>query len=284
MRTPVTSLRRLSLLALAAISVGCSGLVARTSDQLTQAVLEHDDPATVRDGAPAYLLLMDAMVNGEPGDAARLSAAAGLYAAYAGLFVDEPARQARLASRALDYATRAACASDETLCDLRSLDFDAFRAVVGAQGEDPEDAAPLFVLAQAWLIDIRARSSDWGAVADLPKAQMLLERVLALDPAQAQAQLYMGILECLRPPALGGRPEEGRAHFERALELGQGRDLGAKVQFAESYARLVFDRELHDRLLEEVLAAPTVAPRLTLQNTFAKQRARALLDSADAYF
>ena len=46
----------------------------------------------------------------------------------------------------------------------------------------------------------------------------------------------------------------------------------------------MFDRELHDRLLNEVLAAPAEAPRLTLQNTFAKQRARALLDSADQYF
>lgn len=280
----MTQVRRLALVALAAISVGCSGLVARTSDQLSQAVLEHDDPATVRAGAPAYLLLMDALVIDDPEDAGRLGAASQLYAAYAGLFVDEPARQARLAGRALDYATRAACATDEALCRLRDLDFDGFRAVLVAHGEDPEDAAPLFLLAQAWLLDIRARSADWGAVAELPKAQTLLERALELDPAHIQAHLYMGILESLRPPALGGRPEQGRKHFERAIELGGGRDLSAKVQFAESYARLVFDRELHDRLLEEVLAAPTVAPRLTLQNTFAKQRARALLDSADAYF
>jgi hypothetical protein len=276
--------RRIALVVLASFAVGCSGLIARTTDDLSRAVLEHDDPETVRDGAAAYLLLMDGMVNGDPEDAGRLDAAAQLYAAYAALFVAEPERQARLADRSLGYALRAACAEDEALCGLRELGYDGFVARVAAFGEGPDDAAPLLTLARSWLLDIRARSSDWGAVADLPKPQALLERVLVLDERNAEAHLYTGILETLRPPALGGKPEAGRKHFERAIELGEGRDLGAKVQFAESYARLVFDRELHDRLLNEVLAAPAQAPRLTLQNTFAKQRARALLDSADQYF
>ena len=276
--------RRIALVVLAALVAGCSGLIARTTDDLSRAVLEHDDPDTVRDGATAYLLLMDAMVNGDPDDAGRLSGAAQLYAAYAALFVADPARQVRLADRSLGYALRAACAEDDALCGLRELDYDGFAARVAAFGEDAADAAPLLTLARSWLLDIRARSADWGAVAELPRPQALLERVLALDERNAEAHLYSGILETLRPPALGGKPEEGRKHFERAIELGEGRDLSAKVQFAESYARLVFDRELHDRLLNEVLAAPAEAPRLTLQNTFAKQRARALLDSADSYF
>jgi hypothetical protein len=53
---------------------------------------------------------------------------------------------------------------------------------------------------------------------------------------------------------------------------------------AESYARMMFDRELHDRLLEEVLAADPEAPGLTLANVLAQRDARALLASADDYF
>src|SRR5213075_2396873 len=30
---------------------------------------------------------------------------------------------------------------------------------------------------------------------------------------------YLGILDSLRPAALGGKPDEARAHFERAIEL-----------------------------------------------------------------
>ena len=73
---------------------------------------------------------------------------------------------------------------------------------------------------------------------------------------------YLGILNSLRPPALGGNPELARSHFERAIELSGGQDLSIKVEYARRYARLVFDQELHDRLLTEVLNAPADAPKL----------------------
>ena len=57
-----------------------------------------------------------------------------------------------------------------------------------------------------------------------------------------------------------------------------------KVLFARSYARLVFDRPLHDRLLTEVIDADPEAPGLTLSNTIARSQARNLLADADEYF
>jgi hypothetical protein len=88
----------------------------------------------------------------------------------------------------------------------------------------------------------------------------------------------------LLPPAAGGKPEKGRAHFERAIELSGGRNLGAKVDFAEGYARLLYERELHDRLLNEVMEADPVEPGNTLLNVLAQERAEELLASADDYF
>jgi hypothetical protein len=58
----------------------------------------------------------------------------------------------------------------------------------------------------------------------------------------------------------------------------------AKVLLASEYARMVFDRELHDRLCREVLEAPPEAPELTLSNALAQERARRLLDSSSEYF
>ena len=46
----------------------------------------------------------------------------------------------------------------------------------------------------------------------------------------------------------------------------------------------MFDRDLHDKLLNEVLAADPHAPGLTLINVLAQQRARKLLDSGKDYF
>jgi hypothetical protein len=83
---------------------------------------------------------------------------------------------------------------------------------------------------------------------------------------------------------LGGKPDVAREHFERAIELSGGRDLSIKVEYARRYARLVFDQELHDRLLAEVLNAPVEAPGKTLFNVLAKREAETLLASSKEYF
>jgi hypothetical protein len=57
-----------------------------------------------------------------------------------------------------------------------------------------------------------------------------------------------------------------------------------KVIYAQQYARMLYDRQLHDRLLREVLAADPQAPGLVLENTLAQERARELLAEAEAYF
>ena len=54
--------------------------------------------------------------------------------------------------------------------------------------------------------------------------------------------------------------------------------------YADQYARLLFERKLHDQLLQEVMAAEAKSPGLTLMNTVAKERAQRLLDTADDYF
>jgi hypothetical protein len=83
---------------------------------------------------------------------------------------------------------------------------------------------------------------------------------------------------------MGGKPELGREHFEKAVRLSGGDNLTAKVVYARQYARLVFNRELHDRLLNEVIMADPVAPDLTLMNMLAQQQAKQLLAEANDYF
>jgi hypothetical protein len=83
---------------------------------------------------------------------------------------------------------------------------------------------------------------------------------------------------------MGGKPEQGRAQFEHAIQLSSGRNLIAKVELARRYARLVFDRKLHDRLLHEVIKADPHQAGLTLSNVLAQQQAQQLLKSAAEYF
>jgi hypothetical protein len=58
----------------------------------------------------------------------------------------------------------------------------------------------------------------------------------------------------------------------------------AKVLLARRYARLVFDRELHDRLCREVIDADPEAAGLTLVNIVAQEEAKELLESSEDYF
>ena len=94
----------------------------------------------------------------------------------------------------------------------------------------------------------------------------------------------MAVMESLLPPSLGGKPEIAKKHFDRAIEISHGTNLMAKVLYAEKYARLIFDRELHDELLKQVVSAEIGENNQILINTLAKQKAEVLLLDADDYF
>lgn len=267
---------------------GCAALsgaaASRFADGVSAAILDAEDPDLVREGTPAYLILLDALVNSDPDNPRYLGAAAQLYSAYGIAFVSDDKRAETLTARGRDYGARAICAADRRSCGLDGLEYPAFAETVDAIVGD--DAEALYSYCVASLAFIRAHSEDWSALAALPKVEHALQRLLVLDGSQrlVNVNMYLGVLNTLRPEALGGKPEQGRAYFEKAIELSRGRNLAAKMEFARGYARLVYDRELHDRLLNEVLQAPAREPGLTLFNTLAQQQARELLATADEYF
>jgi len=270
---------------------GCASIVGNATDtfarNLGNAVLDSEDPATVRDALPAYLLLLDGLIAGQkPGDksnAGVLLAAAQLNGAYAGNFTEgDSIRAQRLSKKSLDYARAAICLSDEQLCLALDKDIDAFIAVVNKD----TNTALLYALASSWAGFLQSNSEDWGAIADLPKVEALLMRVVALDANHERGlpYVYLGVINSLRPEALGGKPEVGRAYFEKAIAISQGRNLYAKTALAQYYARLVFDQELHDRILNEVIGANPKASGYTLINTLAQDQAKQLLASSKDYF
>lgn len=267
---------------------GCAAVVGRATSNLagnlSAGIENHDDPETVATALPAYLLMLDGLIEGSPDNPGLLIAGARLYGVYAGVFVEQPARARRLARRAYDYAGRAFCPGHPGICASRGQPFETFEAQVAQL--PARDLEALYAYAAAWAGMIQADSGDWALIAEIPKVDALLRRVVELDPAHAGGQpwLYLGVLATLLPPAYGGRPEDGQAHFERALALSGGRNQMARVLYAQHYTRLVFDRGLHDRLVAEVLTADPRAPGLTLVNVLAQQRAAELRDSADDFF
>lgn len=270
------------------LSSGCSSIISaqteKFANQLSTAMLNNDDPSTVAESLPTFLVLLDSFVQDEA-DYRPLLAAARLYGAYAGNFIENDLeRQQRLSYRSWSYVKRAMCQYEEDWCDLHKKDLQEIKAI--SDSWEKNDVFIIYTYATNWVGYIQSHSDDWNLVADLPKAKLLLEKVVELDESYdfGGAHLYLGGIATLLPPSLGGKPEVGKAHFERAIELSDGKNLIAKVEYARRYARLVFDRELHHRLLTEVLESEIHYPGLTLINALAHQQAERLLADEDDYF
>ena len=269
---------------LAACASLMSSAVEDLAGDLSAAILENPDVDMVRDGAPAFLLLIDGLLKSNPDNPVLLSQAALLNSAYAGAFVADGERARLMAAKGRAMAERALCVERKENCGVAAKPFAEFEQWTATLTK--ADVPLAYGLATAWAAWMQANSDDFNAIADLGKVKLLMSRVAELHESHDYGgpHLYLGVFETLVPPALGGRPEVGRFHFERALALAEGQYLLTQVMFAEQYARLVFDRALHDELLNQVLAAEVDAPDLILLNAVAKRRAQSLLDTADAYF
>jgi len=277
--------RLLLLCLLPALLAGCAaGLTRSLNSSVSKAILNQDDPATVRAGAPAYLLLLDGLIQGSPDDPALLRSAAELYGAYATVFVNDKHRARRLSEKALEYARRSLCTDHPDVCAKSSGTFEEFAATLKDMSKS--DVPRLYTLGAAWAGWVQSRTDNWQALADIAKIEAIMQRVVQLNEKyeHGRAHLYLGVFHSRLPPSMGGKPEKGREQFKKAIAISGGRDLIDKVEYARRYARLVFNKKLYDRLLHEVLDADPKAPGLTLSNVIAQRQARKLLaDSAD-YF
>ena len=267
---------------------GCASLVSSTATQLagnlSAAILNSDDPQTVADGAPAYLLLLDSFLREKANSPELLRSAATLYSAYATVFVIDNKRAQVMSQHALDYALQAICLENQNACNLRKMPFDQFQFLLETLGRN--DVAAWYTLGTSWAGYTQAHAVDFAAVAELPRIKAIMERLIQLDAGwqHGGSHLYLGVFSTLLPPALGGKPDVGKIHFLKAIELSNGKNLMTKVLYAEKYARLIFDKVLHDKLLNQVVAANPKVENLTLMNTLAQQKAAELLKSSTDYF
>lgn len=267
---------------------GCSFFVSNVTEDfgssLAQQILNHDDPETVAEAIPAYLLLLETLVAKDPDNETLSASTAALYGSYMGLLEEDSNRKKHLADRALFFALKSACSHSEKFCQINELQYESFEEIIKQTDSDDIDA--LYSLGSVWALWIQANKADWNAIAQLAQVKLIMTRVVELDDSykKGNAHIYLGVLATILSPALGGTPEIGKQHFERALKLSEEKNLMVKVVYARQYARMMFDRDLHDKLLNSVLTADIQQPGLTLMNTLAKKQAKVLLESADEYF
>ena len=140
---------------------------------------------------------------------------------------------------------------------------------------------------------VYANLGKWSAtkgftyiVKNKSKLKALADWIQATDPnfLYGAGDRLLGTYYAKAPAAFGGDMELSLAHFEASLAIAPDY-LGTKVLQAQYYATKAQDRDLFQRLLDEVLAAdpeviPEIAPELRLEQT----KAQNLLNQIDDLF
>jgi hypothetical protein len=281
-------IHRFALILLCTMLSACASMISSATqnmaNNLSQAILNQNDMETVKAGAPAYLIMIDGLIEGDPENTAILISGSKLYASYASAFVEDGKRAKRLAQKSYDYAHTALCIEMEILCTSLDKKPDDFQAVL--KNINAKQQPLLYDFATSWATWVQLNSDDWNAIAQIPKLQALFKRSIALNETYdyGNAHVYLGVLASQIPPSLGGKPEIARMHFKKAQAISEGKNLMVNVLYAEHYARLVFDQELHDKLLNEVISNQSDYKGLALVNTLARHRASILLEQSNEYF
>ena len=282
----------LMLLSLLCLPMSCAtsktmtvGATASLLDDVARSAYRQSDLKLIREGMPAYLMLIGGMVEAVPDNERLLITAAQAYASFASAFVQEEDREyaRELYAKARNYALSAL--QQIGFKNPVASEFDSFEKTLQALGK--KDVPYIFWAASCWGNWISLNQRSMEALAELPRVELMMKRVLELDEGfyYGGAHIFMGVLEASRPKIAGGDLNKAQNHFLKAIELGHGKFLMTFVYYADYYAKKKFDKALYVSTLETVLKTPAdIMPDLTLLNTVAQARAKVMLNEADNYF
>ena len=141
---------------------GCSSFVSGATkslaNQLQTTISEHNDPELVKDAIPAYMLLVESLLLSDPENVDLLVASSNLYSAYSSVFVNDKARQQKLATRAFTYGKSAICFYEEDFCGIEKWHVAKLSERLADTDED--DVAVLFALGASWAGWIQSHSHN----------------------------------------------------------------------------------------------------------------------------
>jgi hypothetical protein len=261
------------------------GATATLLEEVARASNTQSDLRILREGMPAYLMLIDGMIQAMPDNDQLLISGAQSYSSFASLFVEDQDKEYAnlLYERGKKYALRS--------LEMRGFKeplqrpFDDFKEGLKSLGK--KDVPTIFWTATCWANWIRLNLDSMEAMSELPRVEWMMKRALELDEGfyYGGPHLFMGIWFASRPKIAGGDLKKAQEHFLKALDLGQGKFLMAYVYYANYYARKIMDKDLFTSTLQKVLETPAeTSPDLVLLNTVAKKQAKELLSHVGEYF
>ncbi len=272
--------------------------VANALSQTGTAFSSDDDPDLIKDAAPFSLKLMESVLAENPKHTGLLTATASGFTQYAFAFVQEDADELeatdfeaaeKLRKRALRLYMRAQRYGMRGL-ETKHPDFgenllrDPKKTVLQTS---KKDVPLLYWTAAAWGSVISLSKDNPKIVGQIPAMEALIDRALELDEGYANGSIHTFLItyEMSRARASGEPAARARKHFERAMELSQGKDASPLVAFAEAVTIQIQDQKKFESLLNRAVAIdPGVDPQNRLVNLVMQRRARWLLSRKSELF
>jgi tetratricopeptide (TPR) repeat protein len=279
----------LCTIAVLLLNSSCTSIIVNPMlDPLTLSMQKQTDLELLREGTPSLLLLLDGLLAGDPENEKLLMTAIRAYGAYATILYEDGQTE-----RAVNMSTKASNYGIRLINQLPALEniSGQTRQALGEikkalETIHQDKVGYLFWGAYGWATWIQYQEGAPTAMADLPIVESIMLRVVELDESYyyGGAHIFLGSYYGSRPQIYGGKPEASRKHFERALEINKRQFLLTQVAYAQTYARMMFDRELYIELLTEVLRQPLQDSDTASSNKLAKVTAGKLIEQIDEFF
>lgn len=253
-----------------------------------------DDPELVGDALPFTLKMMESLLAESPDHRGLLLATASGFTQYSRGWVHQKADQ--IEEDDLEAATEMRARARKLYLRARNYGLRGLGVPLDELRRDPKTAATafdrsdvplLYWTAAAQALAITLSKDDPETVADLPIAEALIDRALALDEEFDGGAIH-GFLIGYEPDRMGGTGDpndRARRHFDRAVELSGGLQASPFVTFAETVSVSTQNREEFESLLNRALAIDVNAkPEWRLGNLIAQRRAKWLLERVEDLF
>jgi predicted anti-sigma-YlaC factor YlaD len=296
---------RIVLLALVAglVSGGCSiktmaiNSLADTLSSSGDVFSSDEDPELVRDAVPFSLKTLETLLAQVPNHQGLLLSSCSGFTQYAYAFIqadadllgpEDFAKSEELKARALKMYLRA-----RDYC-LRALELK--HPGIGAQLV--KDAKAALASAKADEVPVVYwTGASWGAAVSLgldkpelvnalPAVRALMEKALELDEDYAKGAIHEAMISLdSLSEALGGSPDRARKHFDRAVQLQEGKSPGPYVALAMGVTVPGQNRAEFQKLLNQAVAIdPAQDKSNRLATLITQRRAKKLLERIDELF
>jgi len=279
---------------LLAVSSGCS-VKRKALNMMGDALAESgttfasdNDPELVEAAVPFSLKLMESLLTENPHHEELLLATCSGFTQFAYAFVQQKAdqleksdfaasqtqwqRARKLYLRGKAYGMRAL---EERYPGFKiSLQEDPAAAVSRTR---QKDLPLLYWTALSWAAVISSSKDDPFRLAEIPQMEALIDRALELDESWDLGAIHTFLItyEMSRQGQITNPVDRSRAHYQRALELSQGKLVAPWVAFAEAVCVQIQDFKEFDRLLGLALAFDVDEyPETRLVNLIMQRRAQ----------